>query len=62
MFVSQAFLEIMAMLPCVGACVVTFKPINSTASYLMMPYLCWTGFAAVLNYFIWKLNRNNKGE
>ena len=50
------------MLPCVGACVVTFRPISATASYLMMPYLAWTGFAALLNYFIWKLNKGKKTE
>ena len=57
-----AFLEMMALLPCIGACVVSFQPISATASYLMMPYLCWTGFAAILNYSIWKLNRDKKTE
>ncbi|XP_037087759.1 translocator protein-like [Pollicipes pollicipes] len=53
-----AFLEMMTLLVSVGGCVVTFAPVSRTASYLMMPYLCWTGFAAILNYFIWKLNRD----
>jgi len=54
-----AMLEMLPLLAAVGSCVVTFAPISRTASYLMMPYLCWTGFAAILNYNIWKLNRDS---
>lgn len=52
----------MALVPTVGACVVTFAPVNRTASYLMMPYLAWVAFASLLNYYIWKLNKNAKAE
>ncbi|XP_053112627.1 translocator protein isoform X2 [Hemicordylus capensis] len=34
--------------------------VNKTAAYLMYPYLAWLTFASVLNYRIWKDNRNKK--
>ena len=34
-----------------------FVKINKTAGYLLIPYLAWVGFAAVLNASIWWLNR-----
>jgi benzodiazapine receptor len=27
------------------------------AGFLLVPYVLWVGFAAVLNYSIWQLNR-----
>lgn len=34
-----------------------FIKINKTAGYLLIPYLAWVGFAAILNASIWWLNR-----
>ena len=34
-----------------------FVKINKTAGYLLIPYLAWVGFAAVLNAGIWWLNK-----
>lgn len=34
-----------------------FKTIDKTASLLLVPYLAWVSFAAVLNAGIWWLNR-----
>lgn len=34
-----------------------FFKISRPAGLLLLPYLFWTGFAGVLNYSIWKLNR-----
>lgn len=36
---------------------VQFAKINTTAGYLLVPYLAWVSFAAVLNGSIWWLNR-----
>jgi tryptophan-rich sensory protein len=36
---------------------VQFAKINTTAGYLLLPYLAWVSFAAVLNGSIWWLNR-----
>ena len=33
-----------------------FKIVNSTAAYLLLPYLLWVGFATILNFSIWQLN------
>jgi benzodiazapine receptor len=34
-----------------------FIKINKTAGYLLIPYMAWVAFAAVLNASIWWLNR-----
>ena len=34
-----------------------FIKINKTAGYLLIPYLLWVSFAAILNASIWWLNR-----
>jgi tryptophan-rich sensory protein len=34
-----------------------FVKINKTAGYLLVPYLLWVSFAAVLNASIWWLNK-----
>lgn len=34
-----------------------FTKINKTAGYLLIPYLAWVGFAAILNASIWWLNK-----
>ncbi len=33
-----------------------FKIVEPIAAYLLIPYLIWVGFAAVLNFEIWRLN------
>ena len=37
--------------------VVRFFRVSRLAALLLIPYLLWTSFAAVLNFSIWKLNR-----
>ena len=34
-----------------------FIKINKTAGYLLIPYMAWVAFAAVLNASIWWLNK-----
>ncbi len=34
-----------------------FSPIALVAGLLLVPYLLWTSFAAVLNFRLWQLNR-----
>ncbi|MDE3742927.1 TspO/MBR family protein [Maribacter polysaccharolyticus] len=33
-----------------------FRIVSKLASWLLIPYLIWVGFATVLNYKIWELN------
>lgn len=35
---------------------ITFWRVNSTAAYLLAPYLVWVGFASYLNYTLWVMN------
>lgn len=37
--------------------IITFHPINTTASYLLLPYLVWATFAAYLNYVVLQMNK-----
>ena len=36
--------------------IIAFYKISRTAAWLMVPYILWVAFAAVLNYSIWRLN------
>lgn len=51
-----AFVEIILMWAFILLSIVSFYPISKIASYLLIPYICWVSFAAVLNFAIWKLN------
>ena len=37
-------------------CVQIFRSVSLLASLLLVPYLLWVGFAAALNFAIWRLN------
>ncbi len=52
-----ALIEIIAMWISIAAMIYYFKPVNKTAAYLQIPYLCWVSFATVLNASIWWLNK-----
>ncbi len=36
--------------------ITSFLKINKIAAILLIPYLLWVGFAAILNFLIWKIN------
>jgi len=38
------------------ATMVAFRGKSMAATILMVPYLAWTTFAAVLNFWLWKMN------
>ena len=52
-----AFLEIAVLLGLIFITTVKFFQISKTAGILLVPYLFWVGFASVLNFFLWSLNR-----
>jgi tryptophan-rich sensory protein len=38
------------------AILVLFWPVTRVAAVLLVPYLAWVAFAAVLNYALWRMN------
>src|SRR3989344_5483101 len=40
----------------IGATIWQFMKIDKRAAYMMVPYILWVTFAAVLNYYVWILN------
>ncbi len=36
---------------------VLFFPLSAAAGWLLIPYLLWAGFASVINFSVWLLNR-----
>ncbi|KAI9558919.1 hypothetical protein GHT06_015708 [Daphnia sinensis] len=57
-----AFYEIIVLHVTIVSCVYTFKSVNESASYLLMPYLAWVSFACLLTYTIWKMNPSNNDK
>jgi benzodiazapine receptor len=51
-----AFIEIILLWLSIFLTIVLFGKISKTASLLLVPYLLWVSFAALLNYQIWVLN------
>ncbi len=51
-----AFAEIILMWVMILLTIIWFGKISSPAAWLLVPYICWVSFAAVLNFSIWKLN------
>jgi translocator protein len=51
-----ALVEIMAMWLFILLTIFAFGRISSLAAWLLVPYICWVSFAAVLNFAIWRLN------
>lgn len=52
-----AFAEILVLLTLIIITSFYFYKISNVAGWLMMPYIVWVSFAAILNYSIWQLNR-----
>jgi benzodiazapine receptor len=51
-----AFAEIVLLLALVGATAARFARHDGLAAALLAPYLGWVGFAAALNFALWRLN------
>jgi tryptophan-rich sensory protein len=52
-----AFVDIVALWTAIAATIVAFQPISVPAALLLLPYLIWVSFALLLNFSIWRLNR-----
>ncbi|HEY1170275.1 MAG TPA: TspO/MBR family protein [Verrucomicrobiae bacterium] len=51
-----ALFDIIALWFSILVTILLFKSLNTTAAWLLVPYLCWVSFAAALNMAIWRLN------
>jgi translocator protein len=54
--ITAAFLEIFVLLALIVSTIFSFRRINPAAGWLLVPYVCWTGFATILTGAIWLLN------
>ncbi len=48
--------NIFLLLLAIALTIIRFIPISKIAAILLIPYILWVSFAAVLNYFLWYLN------
>ena len=53
---GPAFVEIAILFSAIAVTFLLFIRISKPAAYLLIPYLVWVGFAAFLNFSIWRLN------
>lgn len=51
-----AFIEIVVLWVAIGLVIFKFYKISRNAALLLLPYIVWVSFAAILNYSIWILN------
>ncbi|MHC4617519.1 MAG: TspO/MBR family protein [Planctomycetota bacterium] len=52
-----ALVELVALLTAIVLTLFAFASVSALAAWLLVPYLAWTSFAAILNGAIWWLNR-----
>jgi tryptophan-rich sensory protein len=53
---GAAFVDIVLLLDAITATTIVFWHRSLAAGLLMIPYLAWVNFAAVLNFAIWRMN------
>lgn len=51
-----AFVEIITLWFFILLTIFSFARVSKMAAWLLVPYISWVSFAAILNYTIWKLN------
>jgi translocator protein len=55
--IGLAFIEIVVLWILILLTIFAFARINKLAAWLLVPYISWVSFAAMLNFAIWQLNR-----
>lgn len=56
-----AFAEVALLWLSILATILAFHPLHAGAAWLLVPYLAWVSFAAVLNFSVWRRNRERYG-
>jgi len=51
-----AFAEIIILWIAISITILSFFKISKRAGLILMPYIFWVSFAAILNYYVWILN------
>ena len=51
-----AFIEIIILWLAIAYTIKLFYKLDKSAAYMLVPYICWVSFAAILNLSIWLLN------
>ena len=49
-------IEILFLWLAILTTIIAFYRVSRLASFLLLPYIFWVSFAAILNFFIWRLN------
>lgn len=57
-----ALVEIVVLWMLIAATVATFWPVHRLAALLLVPYVAWVGFAAVLTLALWRSNPGVLGQ
>ena len=55
--IGWALADIVILWLALLATIFAFAPLNRTAAWLLVPYISWVSFAALLNFSIWTLNK-----
>lgn len=58
---ALAFADIMFLWVIIAATIVAFRRVSVLAAALLLPYLLWVSYAAMLNYAVWQLNPQSLG-
>jgi tryptophan-rich sensory protein len=53
---GMAFVCIIALWLAIAATIAVFRRVQRIAAWLLVPYIAWVSFAAVLNGVLWRLN------
>lgn len=51
-----AFVEIVILWVAILLTILSFSRVSMTAAMLLVPYILWVNFAAILNFHFWRLN------
>lgn len=54
--IGMAMIEIALLWLSILVTIFAFAKVNKLAAWLLVPYISWVSFAAILNYTIWQLN------